>query len=134
MEVLKKTKWHRFVGTWVDAESGGTFLKQTYSWKFKDQVIEINSSELGNKESVSIMGLNAKTNQVYLVTADNEGTSSLGVYDLKLAKATLGLKFTKADGSEGAVNIQHRLVDNDTMIITFQTDPPLPFRMKRKNN
>ena len=76
-EVLRESKLDRLVGTWVDEGTKGVAFKATFAWKIKDRVIEITTKE-GSKESVALMGVNAKNGEVFHLGADSDGGSSLG--------------------------------------------------------
>ena len=70
-DLLRKSNWERIIGTWVDADTKGAAYKTTYAWKYKEWVAEFNIKE-GNQHSVSLMGLNAQTGEVFRIGVDSE--------------------------------------------------------------
>ncbi|MCP4080119.1 MAG: hypothetical protein GY743_07715 [Planctomycetaceae bacterium] len=76
-DILRKSKWDGIIGTWVDQASNGGALETTYAWKIKDRVIEVVTKE-AEKESVALIGVNAKTHDVFQMGATSDGSSSLG--------------------------------------------------------
>ena len=76
-DVLGRSQWGGIIGTWVDEDSKGASIKTDYAWKIKDRLIEITTKE-GSKESVALMGVNAKNDEVFHIGADSDGGSSLG--------------------------------------------------------
>ena len=126
--VLRETGWDRIIGTWVDAETRGAKSQTTYSWRFKNQVIETTSKE-GRKNTVSLMGRNPNKGEVFHVSADDQGGNFIGRWTFEKDKATLGLLFVTGTGDEGGLKIQMRLEDADTMFVTI--DLPDPIVLKR---
>ena len=133
-DVLRESGWDRIIGTWVDAETKGARNKTTYAWRFKDRVIEIVSwdSWNGEKESVSLIGYNPKTGDVFNLSADSQGASSLGRWTLgKEGEAILDLMFVSGEGQEGFLRIRQAFKDNDTLIVTIDLPEPIVFEMVR---
>ena len=128
--VLRETGWDRIIGTWVDAETRGAKSRTTYSWRFKNQVIETTSKE-GRKNSVSLMGHNPNKGEVFHVSADDKGGSSIGRWTFEKDEATLGLLFVTGTGDEGGLKIRMRLEDDDTMIVTIDLPDPIVFKRIR---
>jgi hypothetical protein len=130
-DILRKSKWNGIIGTWVDAETKGAAAKTTYAWKIKDRVIEI-TTKAANKETVALMGVNAKTGEVFHMGADNDGGASLGKWDTKdNGDVVLGFAFTGGDGLDGTLSIRHHLEDKDTMIVTVELPEPIKVKMIR---
>ena len=133
-DVLRESDWDRIIGTWVDAETKGARNKTTYAWRFKDRVIEIASWDSwdGEKESVSLIGLNPKTGDVFNLSADSQGASSLGRWTVgKEGEAILDLMFVSGEGQEGFLRIRQAFKDNDTLIVTIDLPEPIVFEMVR---
>ena len=128
--VLSKSGWDRIIGTWVDAGTRGTRNRITYTWRFTNQVIEATSRE-GNRNTVSLIGHNPKSGDVFLVSADDRCGSSIGKWTFENGEASLGLLFITGSGEEGALQIRHILEDNDTMIVTVDLPEPIKFKMIR---
>ena len=130
-DMLRKSKWDGIIGTWVDRASNGDAFETTYAWKIKDRVIEVVTKEAG-KESVALIGVNAKTNEVFQMGAASDGSSSLGNWKFKDdGTAVLGMVFTAGDGSEGALEIRLHLDDKDAMTITIVLPQPIEIEMVR---
>ncbi len=129
--VLSESGWDRIIGTWVDAETKGTKSKTTYAWKFKNRVIEVMSQD-GKRETVSLIGRNPKTGEVFNISADSQGGSSLGKWTLEEGEAILDLLFITGEGEEGALRIRFKLEDDNTMIVTVDLPEPITLKMIRK--
>ncbi|MCM2369273.1 hypothetical protein [Aporhodopirellula aestuarii] len=130
-EILRKHQWDGIVGTWVDAQTKGEISKVTYAWKIEERVIEV-TSEGSGLESVSLMGVNARTGEVFHMGADSEGASSLGKWTIdEKGDAVLGLLFTAGDGEQGGLSIRHHREDQDTMIVTLELPEPTTVKMIR---
>ena len=130
-EILRESNWDGIIGTWVDRDSQGAAIKTTYSWKLKDRVIEVVTKEAG-KESVALIGVNAKTNEVFQMGVASDGSSSLGSWNFKKdGMAVLGMAYTAGDGSEGALEIRLHLDDKDSMTITIVLPQPIEIEMVR---
>ena len=128
--VLRESGWDRILGTWVDAETQGAKSKITYAWRFKNQVVEATSQE-GHKESVALMGHNPNKGEVFHVSVDDGGGSSIGRWTFEKDEATLGLLFVTGTGEEGALQIRQKLEDADTMIVTVDLPEPIVLKMIR---
>lgn len=130
-EILRRTQWNRIIGTWVDEGSGGAALKTTYAWKIKDEAIEVTSKE-AQKESVTLIGVNGKTGEVFQVGMDSQGSSFLGTWDLgKGGDAVAEYRFSSRAGGEGKLKIRHRLESDDTLLMIIELPEPITIRMKR---
>ena len=130
-DLLRESKWSGIIGTWVDADSNGAAIKTTYAWKIKKRVIEVTSKE-GQKETVSLMGVNAKTGKVFQMGADSDGGSFLGEWKMESnGDAVLGIGFTAPDGNEGLLNIRQKMEGKDALLITIELPQPITFKMIR---
>lgn len=129
-DILRKSKWERIIGTWVDTETKGNKYKTTYSWKYKDMVIESNYYE-GLKRSISLIGVNAKSGEVFNLSVDNAGASSLGKWKFEKDKATLGLVYTDGNGQQGALGMTLKFENDDTMVLTLDLPKPIVIKMVR---
>ncbi len=130
-DILRQKRWDRLIGTWVDADSKGAGLKTTYAWKLKDRVLEVTSKE-PQKESVSLMSVNAKSGDVFQVGGDDQGTSFLGGWKFEeKGDAVLAVTYTAGDGTEGTLSIRYHFQDNDTLILTLELPQPITVRMIR---
>jgi len=128
--VLRESGWDRIIGTWVDAETKGAKNKITYAWRFKNQVIEATSQER-HKKNLSLMGHNPRRGEVFHVSVDDQGGSSIGKWTFKKDEATLGLGFVTGTGEEGVLQIRYKLADDDTMIVTVDLPEPIVIKMIR---
>ena len=129
-DILRESGWDRIIGTWVDADTKGDKLKATYAWRFKDTVVEI-TTKAGERETVALMGLNAKTGEVYSMGADNQGGGSLGKWELEDGDAILEVGFVTGEGAEGGLKIRHHLEDDDTLVVTIEAPEPITFKLIR---
>lgn len=133
IDVLREAKWDGIIGTWVDPETKGRRTQTTYEWKIQDRVIEITNKQ-GNKQQVSLMGVNAKTGEVFHMGADSDGGSSIGKWEIgKDGDAVLGVAFTAGDGKVGAFKMRHRLEDKDSMSVTLELGRPITFKLVRQS-
>lgn len=131
-EKLKEAGWDGVIGTWVDEATGGKRYTSTYVWKIQDRVIEITTKSPDN-ETVALMGVNAKTGQVFHMGADKQGASSIGEWKIDAdGSAVLHLLFTGGDGAEGVLQMRHMLVGKDKMEVTVQLARPLRYTLVRK--
>jgi len=131
-EILEKNKWEKIIGTWVDEGTKGQAIETTYAWKIKDRVIEIVTKEGKNKE-VALMGVNAKTGDVFHMGAKSDGSSSLGTWKFsKTGDATLGVAFTDGNGQQGGIEIRFEWLDDNSMTLTIGLPDPIDIEMVRK--
>ena len=128
--VLRESGWDRIIGTWVDAKTRGAKSRSTYSWRFKNQVIETTSQD-GHKKSFSLMGHNPKKGEVFHVSVDDQGGSSIGRWTFEEDEATLGLLFITGTGDEGALKIRLRFEGDDAMIVIVDLPEPIVIKMIR---
>ena len=128
--VLRESGWDRIIGTWVDAKTRGAKSRTTYSWRFKNQVIETTYQE-DRKNSFSLMGYNPNKGEVFHVSVDDQGGSSIGRWTFEEDEATLGLLFVTGTGDEGALKIQMRFEDDDTMIVIVDLPEPIVIKWIR---
>ncbi len=129
--ILRRSNWDRLLGTWVDADTKGSFLKTTYAWKIKGKVLESISTD-PQKRSVALMGFDGRTGNIFHMGADGEGTSFLGSWKFeKNEDALLEVGFSRADGEEGSVNVRYRFEDDDTLILTLELEEPITIRLIR---
>jgi len=129
-DALREGGWDRVLGTWIDAETGGRALKMVYAWRFKDTLMELRSWENG-RESVSFMGRNGKTGEVYHFGADEKGGGSLGQWNEENGEAVLGLRYVTHDGEEGGMRLRFRLEDDDTMVMTVEGEEETTIKLVR---
>jgi len=114
--ILRKAKWDGIIGTWVDPATKNT---TTFAWKIEDRVIEVTSKEK-TKQTVALMGVNAKTGEVFHMGANSDGTSVLGKWELEDEDAVLGLLYTTGDGQEGALSIRYHRENADTLTVIVE--------------
>ena len=130
-EILRRSRWDRIIGTWVDVDTRGAVLETTYAWKIEGKVIEVTNKEPG-KDSVALMGVNAKTGAVFQIGADSQGASYLGSWEFEQdGDAALGFLFTGGDGQEGALSVRQHFEDDDTLIVTLELPRPIAIKMTR---
>ena len=130
-DILQRSNWNDIIGTWIDSGTKGEELKVTYSWKIENRVIEITTQDK-EKESVGLMGVNAKNGEVFHMGADSTGGSSLGKWEVDHnGDAILGLLFTSGDGVPGALRIRHHRIDTDTIKVILELPEPIAFEIVR---
>ena len=130
-DILRKSKWDRIIGTWVDMDTKGAVLRTTYAWRITDRVIEITSKEV-HKESVSLMAVDARTGEVVHMGVDSEGAHSHGKWEMNdNGDAVLGIEFIGADGQEGRLRLRYHLEDKDTLIVTIGLPNAIKVKMVR---
>ena len=131
-EILQEQKWEKIIGTWVDEGTKGQAIETTYAWKIKDRVIEVVTKE-GKNTEVALMGVNAKTGDVFHMGAKSDGSSSLGTWKFsKTGDATLGVAFTDGNGEQGGIELRFEWLDDNAMTITIGLPKPIEIEMVRK--
>lgn len=132
-DILRQSKWDRIIGTWVDADTKGAGLKTTYAWKLNDRQIEVTSQE-SDKKSVSLMSVNAKTGEVFQVGANDKGATFLSKWKFEeKGDAVQEVAYISETGDEGAISVRHRLLDDNTLVITLELPQPITVKLIRAN-
>ncbi|TWT39885.1 hypothetical protein KOR42_50910 [Thalassoglobus neptunius] len=127
-DILNRNGWDRLLGVWGDPDTGGEKLKMIYSWKIEGRVIETRSFE-PKKQSVGLMAVNGQSGDVFDVSADATGSSTLGTWKFESdGNAVLQVVYATGEGQQGTLNIHYQLVDDDTLHLTFEF--PEPFHIK----
>jgi len=116
-EALDSVNWRGILGTWVDSETKGERVKVAYSWKFKNKLIEVNS-KMGETQSLSLMGFNPDTEEVFMMGGNNKGGGSIGKWSMDGNDAVLELAYVSETGEKGTMKFKHHQVDKDTIKIT----------------
>lgn len=130
-DALREHGWDKIIGWWVGQDAKGAGFKLNYAWKFEDTLIEVTSWQEG-KQTVSLMGRNPKSGEVYHFGADSEGGGSLGAWSIEEGDAVLSTMFVTAQGVEGTVRIRHHMENDDTIVVSIEAEPePVTFKMKR---
>jgi len=119
-EALDQVKWKGIVGTWVDSETKGERVKIVYAWKYENKLIEVNS-KMGDTESVSLMGFNPETEEVFMMGGNNKGAASLGKWTMDGDDAVLTVSYVDGEGEKGTMIFKHHRVDDDTIEISGST-------------
>lgn len=133
--VLHEFGWDRIIGTWVDAETKGERSKVTHAWRFKDKVIETTIEEpQKTKKWVSLMGRNPKTGDVFHISVDNKGGSSIGRWTFNKDEAILDIGFVTAEKQEGLLRFRYKFIDDNTMRVSVVLPEPIIFKMVRVKN
>ena len=127
---LRKSGWEGIIGTWVDPETKGAKHRVTYRWQYKDKVIEITNRDT-QKETTALMGRNPKSGKIFHVAADNEGGSSIGKWTFENNEFVLGLLFVAGTGEEGILQIRHKLINHDTLVVTVVLPEPITLKLER---
>ena len=130
-ETLKRTKWDRLIGEWVDEGSGGDGLKMTFRWKIDGRVLESESVE-PSRTSVALISVNAGNGDIFQAGADSIGSSSLGTWKFRSnGEARLELVYTDGDGNQGGLGLRYRLIDDETLFLAVELPQPIEVRLKR---
>ncbi|RMH33409.1 MAG: hypothetical protein D6690_12200 [Nitrospirae bacterium] len=130
--ILRKSGWDRMIGTWVDAQTKGKMYKSVTAWRFKDQVLESSSEDfLQGKKDISLMIYNPKKSEVFHVSADDKGGSTLGRWTFTKEEAILDMTFVTPEKQEGQLQFRYKLIDDDTMVITVVLPEPIEIKMIR---
>ena len=119
-EALDSVEWRGILGTWVDSETKGEQVKVAYAWKFENKLIEVNS-KMGETQSISLMGFNPDTEEVFMMGGNNKGGGSIGKWSMDGEDAVLELSFVSETGDKGTMKFKHHRVDGDTIKITVST-------------
>ena len=80
-DMMRSAGWDRIFGTWVDADTQGAAVSISYGWKFKDKVVE-STVKMGDRESYSLIGINATNGEVFHVGVDSDGGNPTEVCSL----------------------------------------------------
>lgn len=120
-EALDHAGWRGILGTWVDSKTKGERVKIAYAWKFEDKLIEVNT-KMSDTESVSLMGFNPETEEVFMMGGNSKGGGSLGKWSMDGEDVVLEISFVDADGEKGEMTFKHHRVDEDTIEISGTTE------------
>ncbi len=130
--ILRENEWDRMIGTWVDAETNGKKLKSVTTWRFKDHVVEtFNHDFQQGKNETSLMIYSPKKDEVFIVSADDQGGSASGKWTFSKDEAVLELGYVTPEKQEGLLQLRYKLIDNDTMIATVVLPEPIVIKMIR---
>lgn len=128
-EALEYAGWTGILGTWVDEDSKGNRVKITYAWKFEGKLIEV-TSKMGDTQSVSLMGFNPETEEVYMVGGNSKGGGSLGKWRMEGADVVLELGYMSPTGDKGGMSLRHHRVDDDTIVVSGNGENGNPFTLR----
>lgn len=128
--VLKETGWDALIGTWVDPETKGENTKTTFAWKYEGELIESITWQ-AKKETTTLFGRNLKTGKVFVASADDVGGCSTGEVTFEKGLATFNISFAAHTGEAGDLVITYRLVDPDTLEVTFVMGQPFTIKLVR---
>ena len=130
-DILREHNWDGIIGTWVDADTNGKAYTASYVWRIKDRVIEVATKDK-EMTTIGLMGVNAKTGEVFYMGADSTGGSSLGKWEVAdNGDAVLGLVFTGGDGEQGTVGVRYQQQNTDTVIMTIELPEPIKIKLIR---
>lgn len=116
-EALDHAKWRGILGTWVDSETKGERVKIAYAWKFENKLIEVNST-MGDVKSVSLMGFNPDSEEVFMMGGNSNGGGTIGKWRMEGDDAVLDLSYVRANGDKGKMTLKHHRVNDDTIEVT----------------
>ena len=129
---LSESGWDRIIGKWKDTSTSDSEIVLNFQWLYKHKVIKITSRE-GKKETTSLMASNPKSGDIFSIATDNQGGSSVGKWEINKDKAVLGILFVTGEGKEGALEITHKLENDDTMCVSLALPKPISFQLVRTN-
>ena len=130
-EILRESKFDRLIGTWVDEGTNGKAFKTTFAWKIKDRVLEVTSTDPGN-ESVSLMGVNPETGEVFHMGGDRSGSMFTGKWDLSGdSDAILEVSYVNTDAQKGVVKIRYHLRKDDRLEVSLGSAPSSSLKLVR---
>lgn len=131
-DILREFGWHRMIGTWVDAETEGENYKSVTTWKFKDHVIETASkNHEEGKNEISLMIYSPERAEIFHVSADDKGGSSIGKWTFTKDEAILDLGYVTPEKLEGLLQVRYRFIDDDTITATAVLPDPVIITMIR---
>lgn len=117
---LVESGWDDIIGTWKVEGVGVQDAEISYSWKFEDSVIEVNS-KMGELESFALMGVNGKTGEVFHMGVDGGGSSSLGTWRFEEGgDAVQEVQYTRASGREGEMSVRYHKEEKDSITMTIE--------------
>jgi hypothetical protein len=73
---------------------------------------------MGDTQSVSLMGFNPETEEVFMMGGNNKGGASLGKWTMDGEDAVLEISYVDAEGEKGTMTFKHHRVDDDTIEIS----------------
>ena len=130
-EILRRSRWDRLIGTWVDAETNGAGVKTTFAWKIQDKVIEVTTRE-PKRDVISLLTIEGKTGQLVQTGADSLGATFQTRWELEdQGDAVLSYVAYGQDGKESKLGIRQHFDDQDTLIRILAHSRPVTVRMKR---
>lgn len=117
-DILRKSGWNTIIGTWVDADTGGSNIRVRYAWKYRSHAIQV-TSKMGDLQSTSLIGLNAGTGEVFMAGVNSRGGASLGKWIEEDGDAVLEAGYVSETGEKGSMRLRHHLEDDNTLIVTI---------------
>lgn len=116
-EALDHVNWRGILGTWVDSETKGERVRIAYTWKYENKLIEVNSS-MGKTKSVSLMGFNPDSEEIFMMGGNNKGGGTIGKWSMEGEDAILDLSYIRANGEKGKMKLKHHRVNENTIEVT----------------
>lgn len=129
-ETLRDSGFEKFIGTWIDPETEGEEARITYGWKFKDRVLLV-EYKVGEIVGVGLIGLNAKTGEVYHHASDDQGNVTVGTWSKEDELAVLKATVVTGDGEEAPLLYRHQFKGENTMQVFMGAEAKVPFTLVR---
>ncbi len=130
--ILREFGWDRMIGTWVDAETEGEKYTSVTTWKFDGHVIQTETTNhVEGKREITLMAYSPKRAEIFHVSADDKGGSSIGTWTFTKDEAITNLGYVTPEKQEGLLQIRYRFIDNDTITVTFILPEPVIITMIR---
>ena len=124
-DVLRKEEFNQLIGSWVDADTAGDNYQASFLWKIEDRVLAMTSQE-PDKQMTGLVTLNAKNGGIGVLTADSQGSTSLGKWTFADGALVHELAYTSGDGSEGVLSVHYRLREAGKRLLLALHIPGLP--------
>ena len=113
--LLTQNHFDRIIGTWVDEKTQGQAYKTTFAWKVQNRIIELTRKDPTN-ESISLIGVNASTEEVFHMGSDRHGTQFSGKWDLSTDNSAIfDLTFLRGTSPRSGTKILYHLIDDNTL-------------------
>lgn len=129
-DALRDSGFEKFIGTWIDPETKGEEARFTYSWKFEGRVLLVDY-KIGEIVGVGLIGLNARSGEVYHHASDDQGNVTVGTWSKEGELAVLKATVVTGDGEQAPLHYRHRFEDADTMEVFMGAEAKVPFTLVR---
>jgi len=114
-DVLRDSKWDRFIGSWItgDKGDGEDLLTQTWVWKIENRMIEVTTVE-GAKRTVALIGLNQQ-GEVINMGLGNDDSAWVGGWAFTEAQALLTIHPVGSDNKDHVIRLYYHYEGNNAL-------------------